>query len=174
LSPTDAEKLLVAAFAHPELDLGAAVVLGLFAGIRTEEIKRLQWAAVRLADASPFVVIGPEIAQKRRIRNAPLPACAVAWLRRWPRPASGPVARSEHANDFQKRFKKLSTAAKLTWESNAMRHSFGSYHYALHGNSVETARILGHQTDDTVLFSHYRALTTKDQGSAFFATFPKQ
>ena len=55
-----------------------------------------------------------------------------------------------------------------------MRHSFGSYHYALHGNSVETARILGHKTDDTVLFSHYRALTSKDHGSAYFAIFPKQ
>jgi len=174
LSPTDAEKLLVAAFAHPDLDLGAAVVLGLFGGIRTEEIKRLDWQAVRLDDASPFVVIGAEIAKKRRIRNVPLPACAVAWLRRWPRPASGPVARSEHANDFQKRFMKLCVAAKLTWESNAMRHSFGSYHYAQHGNSVETARILGHKTDDTVLFSHYRALTTKEQGDAYFAIYPKQ
>lgn len=172
LSPAQAEKLLTVAFARPELDLGAAVVLGLFGGIRTEEIKRLTWDAVRLDEENPFVVIGAEIAKKRRIRNVPLPACAVAWLRRWPRGEK--VTRSAHANDYQKRFMKLAAEAEIQWDANAMRHSFGSYHYAKDGNSIETARILGHKSDDTVLFSHYRALTTKEQGNAYFATFPKQ
>ncbi len=172
LSPGDAEKLLQAAFKAPELDLGAAVVLGLFGGIRTEELKRLTWDAVRLAEKDPFVVIGPEIAKKRRIRNVPLPECALAWLARWDHGDRKAVARSTHANDYQKRFKKLCVAAKLNWDANAMRHSFGSYHYAKYGNSVETARILGHKSDDTVLFSHYRALTTKAQGEAYFAILP--
>ena len=171
LSPTQAEKLLTTAFAHPELDLGAAVVLGLFGGIRTEEIKRLAWDAVRLDEEHPFVVIGAEIAKKRRIRNVPLPACAVAWLRRWPRGEK--VTRSEHINQYQKHFLKLAAKAEIKWDANAMRHSFGSYHYAKDGNSIETARILGHKSDDTVLFSHYRALTTKEQGVAYFAIFPK-
>ena len=172
LSPDDAEKLLKAAFNEPTLDLGAVVVLGLFGGIRTEELKRLEWDAVRLDEKDPFVVIGPEIAKKRRIRNVPLPECAVAWLQRWLRGEK--VTRSSHANDYQKRFKKLCRKAELDWDTNAMRHSFGSYHYAAFGNSVETARILGHKTDDTVLFSHYRALTTKEQGEAFFGIYPKE
>jgi integrase len=171
LSPGDAEKLLKAAFNEPTLDLGAVVVLGLFGGIRTEELKRLEWDAVRLDEKDPFVVIGPEIAKKRRIRNVPLPECAVGWLQRWPRGEK--VTRSSHANDYQKRFKKLCQKAELVWDANAMRHSFGSYHYAQYGNSIETARILGHKSDDTVLFSHYRALTTKEQGEAFFAIYPK-
>jgi integrase len=125
---------------------------------------------VRLGEKEPFVVIGPEIAKKRRIRNVPLPENAVAWLQRWPRGAT--IARSSHANDFQKRFRKLCAKAELTWDANAMRHSFGSYHYAKYGNSVETARILGHKSDDTVLFAHYRALTTKAQGEAYFAILP--
>ncbi len=172
LSPSEASKLLDAAFSNPDLDLGAAVVLGLFGGIRTEEIKRLQWDAVRLDDESPFVVIGPEIAKKRRIRNVPLPACAIAWLQRWKHAKTGPVARSAHTNDFQKRFKKLCAAAKIKWESNAMRHSFGSYHFALYANSLETARILGHKGDDNVLFAHYRALTSKEQGATYFGILP--
>lgn len=171
LSPAQAEKLLTTAFAHPEWDLGAAVVLGLFGGIRTEEIKRLTWDAVRLEDENPFVVIGPEIAKKRRIRNVPLPECAVAWLRQWRRGEK--VTRSSHVNDYQKRFLKLAAAAGIKWDANAMRHSFGSYHYAKLGNSIETASILGHKTDDNVLFSHYRALATKAQGDAFFSIFPK-
>jgi integrase len=170
LSPAQAEKLLTTAFANPEWDLGAAVVLGLFGGIRTEEIKRLAWDAVRLDEENPFVVIGAEIAKKRRIRNVPLPECAVAWLRHWPRGEK--VTRSSHINDYQKRFLKLAAAAGIDWDANAMRHSFGSYHYAKSGNSIETARILGHKSDDNVLFSHYRALATKAQGESFFSILP--
>jgi hypothetical protein len=53
-----------------------------------------------------------------------------------------------------------------------MRHSFGSYHYALHGNPLETSRQLGHKSNDQVLFDHYRALATKEQGEAFFSIVP--
>lgn len=181
LTPKEAEKLLKAAFANPELDLGAAVVLGLFCGVRTEELKRLTWDAVRLDEAEPFIVIGPEIAKKRRIRNIVIPACAKAWLKRWKRGEK--ITRSNHENDFQKRFRKLQKLAgfgavneagkwESSWEGNAMRHSFGSYHYAKGGNSIETARLLGHKADDTVLFSHYRALASKESGEAYFNLLP--
>ena len=60
------------------------------------------------------------------------------------------------------------------WKKNAMRHSFGSYHFALHGDSILTSNELGHQQGDTVLFSHYRALTTKDQGKAYFRIVPDE
>jgi len=183
LSPTQAEKLLTTAFANPDLDLGAAVVLGLFCGIRTEELKRLTWDALRLDEKEPFVVIGPEIAKKRRIRNVTIPENALAWLRRWTHGKK--VTKSMHTNDFQKRFRKLQKLAGFgeldsngdwvsSWEGNAMRHSFGSYHYALHGNPLETARLLGHKADDNVLFAHYRALATKAQGEAYFAIIPVQ
>ena len=73
------------------------------------------------------------------------------------------------------RFQRLHNSGKVgkRYFHYAMRHSFGSYHYAKDGNSIETARILGHKSDDTVLFSLYRALTTKEQGVAYFAIFPK-
>jgi integrase len=155
------------------LDLGAAVTLGLFCGIRTEELKRLGWDAVRLNEQEPFVVIGPAIAKKRRIRNVIIPPCAVAWLQAWPkRTKDGAVTRNDHANDSQKRFKKLARLAGIEWDQNAMRHSFGSYHFAVQGNAIETARLMGHRGDDGVLFSHYRALATKTQGEEYFSTLP--
>jgi integrase len=43
LTPSDAESLLNAALAHQKLGMLAAVTLGLFCGLRTEEIKRLEW-----------------------------------------------------------------------------------------------------------------------------------
>lgn len=53
-----------------------------------------------------------------------------------------------------------------------MRHSFGSYHYSLHGNPLETSRLLGHKASDQVLFDHYRALATKAQAEAYFLILP--
>jgi len=53
-----------------------------------------------------------------------------------------------------------------------MRHSFGSYHFALHADSIKTSNELGHQQGDNVLFEHYRALTNKKQADAYFGLVP--
>jgi integrase len=172
LTPAQAESLLKAALAHPELELLGAVTLALFCGLRTEELKRLDWEAVKLTETPALVTIGAKIAKKRRIRHVEIPANAAQWLSLVPDRA-GPVSRNIHFNDHQKRFKKLLTFAGFkTWEANAMRHSFGSYHYALHGNPLETSRLLGHRASDQVLFDHYRALATKAQAEAYFAIRP--
>ncbi len=183
LTVSEAEKLLQTAFAHPAMDLGAAVVLALFCGIRTEELKRLDWSAVRIDDPQPFVKIDRSIAKKRRIRNVEIPACAIAWLRAWPN-KSGKLARNAYITDYVKRFAKLTKLAGFghtdedgawvsTWDDNCMRHSFGSYWYALTGDSLRTASLLGHKANDQVLFDHYRALTTKAEAEMYFAIVPK-
>jgi len=172
LTTAEAEKLLLTAQQHPKLDLLGAVTLALFCGLRTEEIKRLDWDNVRIDDAAPLVTIGAKIAKKRRIRHVEIPANAISWLSLVPS-RKGQVTKSDHTNDYQKRFKKLLTLAKFKkWEANAMRHSFGSYHYALHGNPLETSRLLGHKASDQVLFDHYRALATEEHAKEYFAILP--
>ena len=172
LSVTEADRLLQTAL-ETDADLGllGAVVLGLFCGIRTEEIKRLKWDAIKLDEG--FVTIGANIAKKRRIRHVTLPESAKLWLTLANR-KSDSVVDNRHYNHYQKRFKKLRLQAGFEkWNANAMRHSFGTYHYALNGNSIATARELGHKANDTVLFDHYRALTTKDEAEKFFGIIPK-
>jgi integrase len=172
LTPDDAERLLKAALDNPDLDLLGAVTLGLFCGLRTEEIKRLDWKAVRLAESSPSVIIGAKIAKKRRFRHVDIPPVALPWLALVPS-REGQVTRNDHPHDYQKRFRKLFALAKFDhWDTNAMRHSFGSYHYALHGNPLETSRLLGHKASDQVLFDHYRALATKTAAEAYFSIRP--
>ncbi len=80
LTPEQAKKLLYAAQEHSELRLLGAVILGLFCGIRTEELKRLQWENVKDAEHPPFVTITGAMAKKRRIRNIDIPENALAWL----------------------------------------------------------------------------------------------
>jgi len=172
LTVEEAERLLNAALANPELDLLGAVVLALFCGLRTEEIKRLEWDSVRMGESPPTVVIGTKIAKKRRLRYVDILPVAMAWLSLVPN-RTGQVTRSEHANDYQKRFRKLHKLAGFEeWEANAMRHSFGSYYYALSGNPLETSRLLGHKASDQVLFDHYRALVSKERAEAYFSIYP--
>ena len=172
LTPAEAEKLLNAALTHPELELLGAVTLGLFCGLRTEELKRLDWDNVKLDEPSPVVTIGAKIAKKRRIRHVEIPVTALRWLSLVAK-RTGPVTSNASYNDHQQRFKKLRKFAGFKkWEANAMRHSFGSYHYAMHSNPLETSRLLGHKASDQVLFDHYRALSSKAQAAAYFAITP--
>ena len=185
LSVDEAKRLLEAAKAYPELDLLAAVTLGLFCGIRTEELKKLDWRDIRLDEAHPFVVISSQIAKKRRIRNVDIPKNAVTWLKLC-RKESGPVAKNDYVSDYQKRFRKLQRLAgfgewvqqgkrriwRSTWKENSIRHSFGSYHYALHGDSMLTSRLMGHKEGDAVLFEHYRALVTVNSSREYFNLIP--
>jgi len=182
LSIEEAKKLLNAALAHPKLDLLGPIILGLFCGVRIEELKRLDWSNVRDIDERPFVSITAEMAKKRRIRNVDIPQIAVKWLS-LVKNREGIVAKGKHHDDYRRRFNQLLEYAGFgekgengawisNWKTSAMRHSFGSYHYALHGNPLETSRQLGHKASDQVLFDHYRALATKEQGEAFFSIVP--
>ena len=181
LTLIEAEKLLITAHANPELEMLAAVTLGLFCGLRTEEIKRLNWKDVHMDSDKPVVTISAAIAKKRRIRHVDIPTNALKWLTLVTK-RTGQVAPNAHYNDFQKRFRQLLKLADWGhkengrwvsgWKVNALRHSFGSYHYAMTGAPLETSRLLGHTANDQVLFDHYRALSTKADGKAYFAITP--
>jgi len=182
LTVSQARQLLETAKIHPELGLLAALTLGLFCGIRTEELKKLEWDAVHLDAEKPFLVISSKIAKKRRIRNVDIPDNAISWLKTCSK-TDGPVAENNYISHYQKRFLKLQKLAgfgewtqsggkpiwRSTWRENSIRHSFGSYHYALHGDSMLTSRLMGHKEGDSVLFDHYRALVNRNSAEQYFA-----
>ncbi|MDQ8202780.1 tyrosine-type recombinase/integrase [Pelagicoccus sp. SDUM812003] len=181
LSISEAERLLNAAVEHPELNMLGSVVLGLFCGIRTSELKLLTWTSVRDDEPNPYVTIASSIAKKRRIRNVDIPKNALEWLSLCDRQHDR-VAYSPINDDFHRRFRTLRIHAgfgksvegrwKSTWGNNAMRHSFGTYHFAKHGDSMETSRLMGHKGNDEVLFSNYRALAKREDGVRFFQIKP--
>jgi hypothetical protein len=97
-----------------------------------------------------------------------IPDNAVMWLRHFGLKATGPIRAKNH-----RKLVELSRdqAGIKKWPKNAMRHSFASYHFELHGDSKKTAKELGHRGED-LLFSHYRSLTKKGSGSQYFSIFP--
>src|SRR4029077_2063499 len=56
------------------------------------------------------------------------------------------------------------------WSHNALRHSFGSYHYAKYRDENRTAAEMGNSP--AVVFRHYRALVKADAANAFWSLYP--
>ena len=166
LTVAEFERLLIGA-AQGDSDLLAFATLGGFCGIRPAELGKLAWDHVNLEEK--FVTVPPEIAKGRSIRNVAIPDCAIEWLILC-KPKTGPIA---NPKNFRKRWDRLREGAELlaTWPHDALRHSAGSYKYALHNDSAATAAMLGHP-NDTLLFEHYRALTTKKEAERFYGLLP--
>jgi integrase len=171
LSPAETEKLLKAGVELGDTGLLATLVLRLFCGLRTGEVSRLDWSEVHWLDPKPYIHITAAKAKKRNIRHVTIPENALAWLRLCNPKASGAVDSGSHKT-YAKRFGRIPQLAKITWENNDTRHSFGSYHFALHGDSIRTAREMGHKQGDDVLFAHYRQLVRKEEAEAYFNLLP--
>jgi integrase len=58
-----------------------------------------------------------------------------------------------------------------SWPHNGLRHSFGSYHLAFHGDAIKTAQQMGHRSAD-VVHNHYKALVLKTEAEKFWKLFP--
>lgn len=184
LMTAEARKLLNAAAEPEERGMLASVVLRLFCGIRTAEVCRLDWSEVHWLDEKPYVHIPAGKAKKRRIRHVDIPANALAWLKLCNPPAKGQIVPGNgKVKGYCKRFARLAKLAGIgkqnekgvwvsEWENNDTRHSFGSYHYALHGDAIRTAGQMGHKQNDDMLFSHYRTLVTKEQAADYFGILP--
>lgn len=178
LTVEQSQCLLLAALDNPHLELGAFIALGLFCGIRSEELARLDWRDVSFSEG--FVTISKRIAKKRRIRNVPLEEVAVSWLEAFGVKRSGPIAPVGILRRFRKLVKasgaKAASAAPpiawpQQWPANAMRHSFASYFFAKTSNAAETCARLGQRSDD-VLFQHYRSLVKRADAERFFQLVP--
>lgn len=164
LSPGDAAALLAACPA----EIVPAVAIGLFAGLRTAEIARLDWQEIDLQRG--FIEVTAENAKSSQRRLVTITPNLHAWLSAFVS-KSGPVRLSEERH--KTRFESARAAAGITdWPNNAARHSFASYHLALHQDAAKTALQLGH-ANTAVLFQHYRELARPEDGEAYFKIMPE-
>jgi integrase len=157
------------------------LVLGLFCGVRCEEVVMLCPENLRIDRG--FVEVpayrGDEpIAKSRKRRIIPLSKNACAWLK-----GAAPLL-TRTAKWYARQLPKLRAVAapliakapgvepgSFPWPKNCLRHSFASYHIAMHENAGVTATLMGHDGTD-MLFDHYRELVTKDEAERFWAIEP--
>ena len=159
----ETKRLLATVKANIYMGLLDSIVLCLFCGIRTEEVKKLKWEDISFEKR--LITISSEIAKKRSIRYVDIPNNALTWLKPLKK---GFIVRSNYNSHYNNRLSKLIKLSGIQWKTNIMRHSFGSYHYGLYGDSLSTSKQLGHRQGDNILFSHYRNLVSYEDSKAYF------
>ena len=178
-TPDEAKRLLTAAVQHAP-DMVAPLALGLFAGIRTAEMRRMTWAK-HIDLPRGLVQITSDIAKKRRVRNVDILPNLQRWLASVPNRTGYVVADPSQAGgvapmtdqQWRRRIEKVRTKAGIgAWPYNGLRHSFGSYHLEQHGDPAKTAFQMGHADSGALLFEHYRQLCTREAAAAFWGIDP--
>jgi integrase len=162
LTVTQAARLLESAMP----DVLPYIAIGLFAGLRSAEIERLDWREIDF-DSGLIEVKAQKskTAQRRFVTMQPN-------LREWLLPVrkhSGDVTPS---NCFRQLFEQARETAGIDeWPVNALRHSFASYHLAHFKNAASTALELGHH-DSRVTFAHYRELVKPKDAERYWNVRP--
>ena len=139
----------------------------MFAGLRREEIARLDWRSIDL-DRTLYRSRSGEVQD--------CPAQASDDLGQSPRVAR-PFSSDLRASDATCNHLSPEILASVAgcqnrdWPNNALRHSFASYHLAAHQDAAKTALQLGH-IESRTLFAHYRELVKPEDAKAFWKIFP--
>jgi len=164
----DVEKMMARAVeAYPSIVAHLAV--GFFAGLRPTEIIKLDWASVSFENGT--ILVRPETAKKRRTRHVVISDNLRAWLE----PLAEDIGLlSPPDSTFRKLRNKLKKDTGIRWIFDGLRHSFATYHLALHEDAAKTALQLGHTQNTDLLFNNYRSLATKKDAEKYWALCPKQ
>ena len=161
---------------RPELLPFAAIAA--FAGLRTAELQRLDWAQVDFEQG--HIEVKARHAKTRSRRLAPI----LPNLAKWLAPSKGqtgfvaPFIRTQHL--IQREIERAPTVTgvekepsyrALDWKRNALRHSFGSYRLAVTKNENLVAVEMGNSPQ--MLFANYRGVTTEARAAEYFAIEPE-
>jgi integrase len=156
----------------------AYVAIGLFAGLRRSELCALEWSEID-TKARTIEVKGAK-AKTRQRRIVTISDNLVDWLALASKSLRPAPSRNEDV--CSERLKNLCSerldeegslirkAIVDIWPHNALRHSFGSYHYAQYRDENRTAAEMGNSP--AIVFRHYRALVKREAADAFWMLSP--
>lgn len=134
------------------------LILGLFAGIRPDEIHRLDWKDINL-QTSTIRVDG----KTRRRRIVHLDMAIVVKLKEHAK-ESGPVAPTHNVIRRWKRNQRAILGGK--WTADVLRHTAASYLLARHESAGKVAMMLGNS--EQILLTHYHEPVTKEDCEKFW------
>ena len=161
---------------HAPVKLLAFFAIGALAGLRSQEIMRLDWSDIRFEQG--FIEVAAEKAKTASRRLVPLLPSLAAWLLPLRR-KSGRVAgymRNNGLSLARQRFcksgiKEGREVSAFTWKPNALRHSYASYRLADIKDAARVALEMGNSP--SMLFRNYRELVTEKQAAEWFSVLPK-
>jgi integrase len=139
--------------------------LGAFTGLRSAELQRLEWRHIKWDERLVEVpALSSKTASRRLVTMSPN---LLAWLEPY-RSHHGPICLPNH---YQRLITDRQRAGIVKWPSNALRHSFASYHLAAFRDAPALSLELGHVRPQTV-FAHYREVVTPAEAQKFWRIVP--
>jgi integrase len=156
--PEELRKLLD----HATAEIMPVIALGGLAGLRVEEIMRLDWADVWRVEG--HVEITARQAKTRQRRLVEICPALAAWLESC-RDKTGKVYPAG-LHVYGRSFVKLRDSLKIPTRKNGLRHAFCTYHFALHSNENLTAAQAGNSP--AMIHAHYKGLATKTDAEKWF------
>lgn len=149
------------------------LAIGAFAGLRSSEIERLDWASVDLDGG--YITVRP-INNTKNISRRLVPI--LPNLKAWLTPHAKPSGRVVPLADTDRAKMRLTEATKpdersqpaVMWKHNALRHSFCSYRLAVVKSVPQVAMEAGNSPK--MINSHYRELVTEELAKEWFGVMP--
>ena len=132
-----------------------------FAGLRPGEIERMAEQEARLIDLrTRTITIPAKVSKTRHERHVTISNNLAAWLEAAPAPAI-PVNFDRMAKQIRRHF---------GLDHDEARHSFISYHVALHRSIGDAALQAGNS--ESIVRRHYLSLHPREEGETFFRIVP--
>ena len=159
---------MAALLEHATPQIAPCFALGAFAGLRSEEILRLQWGDVTRRPG--FVEVAAHKAKTSARRLVPITDNLARWLVPSGESSNALVWQDTKAV-FHKERRRVAEAAGVRWKQNALRHSFISYRLAEIQDVNRVALEAGNSPQ--MIFRHYRELATPEQARTWFTIAPE-
>jgi integrase len=148
-------------------DLLPHLAIAAFAGLRRAELERLAWGEIDFG--SGLIEVTAKKSKTARRRFVKIQPNLRAWLMPH-RQLRGNVTPEEPI--FRQLFDQARKAAGIDeWPTNALRHSFASYHLAKFQNAGALALQLGH-ANSGMIFAHYREILKPKEAERYWNIKP--
>jgi integrase len=162
-TPDEIAKLLLAA--TPEFL--PCLALGAFAGLRSNEIERLDWSHIDLVEK--LIRVPGKVAKTGIVRIVPMHDNLVAWLTPYAE-QKGKVWKGSHYGYYDAQ-SATSVKAEVDWVHNGLRHSYGSYRFA---ETCDIGRLSGEMGNSpSVIKKHYLHIIKPAEAIKWFGVQPE-
>jgi integrase len=167
LLPAQMAQCLTYARQAGEFQLLAYLCLGGFHGIRTEEILRMDWSHIDWKN-DYIHVLNPKKVKRWHPRHVKIEPALRRHLEGIALP-KGPILPGANSNVVQVRLNRwrkpmLEALGLPAWPNNTLRHSYKSYHEAIHGHAL-TQDQMGHSNPNMTRYGY-----GSDQAGGIFVT----
>ena len=134
-----------------------------FGGSRRAELERSLVNQIHLKDG--YLRLPPEVTKTGDGRSLDIPKNLKLWLE-LAAPAEGAIVPHKAVSKIIERVSKVG----VEWNQNMLRHSFCSYHIAMHRNVALTSELAGNSP--IMLRKNYKAVVPKAEAESWFSITP--